>query len=212
MHRHEVFDDVHYVGWRKSRLDKIQTIFGKDWFKGKSILELACGQGHIGSYIETLGANVTYAEGRKSHCEMMTKLHPKREVININQEEPWSLDRQFDMIIHWGVLYHLDNWKQDLACTLKHSGMVLLESEVLDSNDSIEIKIEEPFDGWDQAISTVGSRPSASLVEQVLSSLGATYTRYDHADLNSGFHQYDWKVENTGESRNGIRRFWIVEK
>jgi hypothetical protein len=38
----------HYNNWRKTRIDKILSIFDKEFFKGKTVLELGAGHGDFG--------------------------------------------------------------------------------------------------------------------------------------------------------------------
>jgi hypothetical protein len=144
------------------------------------------------------------------------KVHPKRSKALLNAlyklSENQSLEKEFDIVIHWGVLYHLDNWKADLQISIRHGKIIFLESEVCDSNDpEIEIKVNEP-EQYDQAIGRTGSRPSAEMVEKYISETGATFIRYDDSDLNSDSHTYDWPVRNTKNAPAGQRRFWIIKK
>lgn len=236
----------HYEGWRHTRITKLVSLLGgEEWFKGKAVLELACGFGHTSELISQWGALVTLAEGREPHAKHAAQHHapPGRPVIHLNQDHRWNLDHdiypmyvrqpsneiveekwdakpnpvKFDLVIHWGVLYHLNNWQQDLECALRHTDLLCLESEIADSLDpTYDQKVSE---SWaDAALSTSeggssrGSRPSASHVENVLDSLGCTYTRYDDAALNFRYHKYDWKVNDTGEFPPGQRRFWLVRK
>jgi predicted RNA methylase len=207
----ERFGD-HYNTWRQVRVQKVESIFGKEFFKGKTILELACGYGDIGMHFDSLGAKVTFAEGRQEHIDIFKKRYPDKEIIQLNQEFPWDLKRKFDIVIHWGVLYHIDNWQQDLSCVVKHTNLIFLESEVCDSdNEDLDLK-PEASDRYDQELGKFASRPSANNVEKNLKQLGYKYTRYDDADLNSGFHVYDWEVKNTDTWYHGLRRFWVVKK
>ena len=131
---------------------------------------------------------------------------------NLNQNKIWELEKKFDIVIHWGVLYHLNDWKSDLISTLKHSDLIFLESEVSDSDDvNFDLKIKEK-DGYDQALDGIGSRPSANNVELFIKNLGFDIERFDDENLNSTFHQYNWKVTNTNTWRHGLRRFWIIKK
>lgn len=212
----------HYRGWRPKRIQKIEQIFGKEFFKDKTILELACGYGDIGKHFkENLGAKVTFAEGREEHIPHIIENNPECEVIHLNQENPWQLEEKFDIIIHFGVMYHLENWKQDLECTLKHSNLIILESEIADSYDpKFEQKFIDP-ESYDQSIhpDRKATRPSAGYVESVFKENGFSFVRYDDSDLNDGLHRYDWLVtgnaERPGVTRNdggGLRRFWVARK
>lgn len=207
----ERFGD-HYTSWRMTRLNKIESIFGKQFFKGKKILELACGYGDNGMHFVNLGAEVTFAEGRQEHIDVFKKRYPDQEIILLNQEFEWDLQRKFDIVIHWGVLYHIDKWQQDLACVAKHANLIFLESEVCDSDDeTVDLKLE-PADRYDQELGPFASRPSANNIEKNLKELGFKFTRYDDKDLDAGMHEYSWKVENTLTWKYGLRRFWVVNK
>ena len=248
------FKGGHYEGWRHTRITKLVSLLGgEEWFKGKTVLELACGFGHTSELISEWGAIVTLTEGRKPHVVHAARHHAPvgRPVIVLNQEFPWNLAHvtdethvrqpsnevvvepptaarpfpdqsakpnpvKFDLVIHWGILYHLTNWQQDLASALRHTNLLCLESEVGDSEDPThDPKVREGWPG-DSALGeegdSDGSRPSAAHVEKILDDLGCTYTRYDDADLNFHYHKYDWKANNTGLAPAGQRRFWLVRK
>jgi len=203
--------DGHYTDWRIKRFDKIISIFGEEFFKDKTMLELGAGFGENGKMFEELGAKVTYAEARKEHLDVLLERNSQTETILLDQDRSWNLNRKFDIIIHWGVLYHLNNWKQDLTCALSHSNLIFLESEVCRSNNpNLEIKQYEC--GYDQAINNIGSRPSAIMIENYLTSLGCKIDRYDDAELNSSFHTYNWSVPTPSPEDyiEGYRRFWII--
>jgi SAM-dependent methyltransferase len=212
----------HYVHWRKVRIDKIEQIFGKEFFKDKTVLELACGYGDIGKYFkENLQSNVTFAEGREEHFPYIRGNIPGCNILHINQENHWELETKYDVIIHFGVMYHLDNWKQDLECTLRHSDLIILETEVADTDDpTFEQKFVDPV-SYDQAMGPklLATRPSAAYIESVFTENGFSFVRYDDTDLDSGVHNYSWKVTETAKAHKterfsgfGKRRFWIVRK
>jgi len=212
----------HYVLWRQVRINKIEQIFGKEFFKDKTILELGCGYGDIGKYFkESLQADVTFAEGREEHFPFIRGNVSGCKIVHINQENHWQLETKYDVVIHFGVMYHLDNWKQDLECTLKHSDLVILETEVADSNDpTFEQKFVDMI-SYDQAMGPklLATRPSAAYIESVFSENGFSFVRYDDTDLDTDIHNYSWKVTGSAESHKsersvgvGKRRFWVVRK
>lgn len=204
--------DGHYNEWRVKRVNFIEKLYGKSFFRDKTILELGCGHGHIGRYLQNqLGAKVTFADGRIEHLDVIKGIMPNAETVCFDQNLPWNLDRQFDLIIHWGVLYHLDNWRQDLECTAKHTNLILLESEVCDSEDpEFEIKVNQ-VEGYDQDLGEFSTRPSAAAIEEKLIDLEFLYNRFDNKELNHDFHCYDWEPVTTNSFTKGHRRFWICE-
>jgi SAM-dependent methyltransferase len=203
----------HYIQWRVNRVNFIEKLYGKSFFRDKTILELGCGHGHIGRYLQNqLGAKVTFSDGRLGHLDVLRGVMPSAETICIDQNNPWDLERTFDIVIHWGVLYHLDNWRQDLACAAKHTNLLFLESEVCDSEDpEFEIKVDQ-VDGYDQDLGKFSTRPSAAAIEEQIIENGFLYNRFDNKELNHDFHCYDWEPLTTNLFTKGHRRFWICEK
>ena len=109
------------------------------------------------------------------------------------------------------MLYHLNHYQENLKHCIRSCRHMFLETEVLDSSDDEVVFLPENPDLYDQAFNGVGCRPSELHLENVLSSAGARFERCFRAELNAEFHTYDWKIENTKASRNGLRRAWFVD-
>jgi len=205
----------HYHGWRITRINKIIQIFGEEYFDNKTLLELGCGFGDIGLYFEGLGSDVLFADGRGQHLAKIKERHRDKtiNIVCIDQDRRWNLKRRFDVILHMGVLYHLQHWRRDLKCALDHSDLIILESEVANSSNP-RFSLKRSEFGYDQALHKVACRVSASNIEKELTNLGASFERYDDEDLNSGLHIYDWKVNRKLPiwEPARFRRFWIVKK
>jgi 2-polyprenyl-3-methyl-5-hydroxy-6-metoxy-1,4-benzoquinol methylase len=201
-----------YDDWSTKRINKLVSILGYQWFAGKRILDVGCGHGNNGKSFVKLGASCKFTDGREQHVNALKEEGATVEFMD--QDKPWTIvDEHFDLIIHWGVLYHLDNWKQDLACATAISSLISLESVVANSDDSDrDEKIQEIGSSLnDHALNQVATTMSATNVEQHLTSLGWSHIRYDHSDLNSSPHHYDWTVTNAGNV-HGQRRFWLCGK
>jgi hypothetical protein len=119
------------------------------------------------------------------------------------------------------LLYHLYNWKQDLICSLNHTDILVLETEVADSDKPLfEYEFTDRND-YDQSITETRrvKRVSANHIEHVLEENNFSFVRCDDEDLNSTMHIYDWKVSGSSEKENldpnndmGRRRFWIAKR
>lgn len=199
--------------WNQSRLTFVLNYFGADWFEGKSVLEVAAGHGQIGDALANLGSRVISTDARAVHVDAIKERG--RIAYIMNQEEPWTIDGYFDLIIHWGVLYHLDHWKEDLREALLRTKMLCLETEIFPSDDpTFEHKRDEPSTQYDQSFSGKGTQPSAEHVEAWLVENGASYMRYDLPELNAGPMQYDWDLKQYMEKgvpgQTVPRRFWMI--
>jgi len=205
----------HYEYWRAKRVTAIVEHYGEAWFKGKKILELGCGYGDIGHVLMTLGAAVTFAEGRVENCDFLRRRFPKNKVYCMNCENEWPFPEEvhFDLILHMGLLYHLDNLWFVLDHCFQCCDNIVLETEVADSDDpDLILKTDECAEGWDQSLIGHGSRPSGPCVEKHIQEQGWQYERVTDSRCNAIFHVYDWEVENTKTWRNGLRRFWFCKK
>jgi 2-polyprenyl-3-methyl-5-hydroxy-6-metoxy-1,4-benzoquinol methylase len=215
-----------YNLWRINRVKKMESVLGRDWFRGKKILELACGAANIGAYFQSLGAHVTVADARQDYLDLAKKKY-NLKTLYINQEEPWVLSEKYDLIIHFGVLYHLDNWCQDLRSAVSNTDMMFLESAVANTNDpNFEHKLKEDRSDGQNSYSGVATVVSADNIEKQLKELNCQFQRYDDIDLdmpNRRLYQYSWLVTGkisgyetslTFEDRPlyGGRRLWLVKK
>lgn len=203
----------HYELWRMKRITAIVDHYGESWFRGKSVLELGSGYGDIGFVFSTLGAEVTYAEGRQDNYDVLRRRFPNSRIYHMNCENEWPFPQgeHFDLIIHMGLLYHLNDFQFSLEKCLSHTDELILETEVCDSADPyMVLKTEE--EGWDQALDGTGSRPSGAFIERFLSEHGWSYERVMDSRCNALFHVYDWEIENTNTWKNGLRRFWFCKK
>ena len=214
--------------WRLHRVKKLVQVFGVEWFKNKKILELGCASGNIGLALQALGADVTFADARCENLESVIRKKSNVKTVLINQEQEWSINTKFDLIIHFSVLYNIKNWKQDIKCTLSQGRYVALETAVAKYDTKFETLIYEavysnlPNYG---SYSGTGSLVSSSSIEEVILNNGSTYMRYDDADisLSRRTFRYDWEESSSHNITNehimnswwdnphfGGRRFWII--
>jgi len=208
------FDD--YNVWIDAKVRKLEQIFGgEEFWKGKTVLEVGCGYGNVGKYFhEKYGAIVSFSDGREGNLPHIRTNNPGCEVFHLDQNNPWDLgDRKFDMIMHFGVLYHLTNWKQDIMYACKYTDLLVLESEVIDAfaADYERHSGEEAGDAHN-AVSGQRIHTSPSGIEAEFTKNGFEFKRYDDKDLNAVYHHYDWKEENRLDLVGGRRRFWVARR
>jgi predicted RNA methylase len=200
----------HYINWRKARLVCIEKYIVEGFFKSKTLLELGCGHGHLGNEFFKMGANVTCSDARKEHIDIVNIRYPELSTILLDCDT-YTITTKYDIVLHWGVLYHLREIENHLQKIGESCDILLLETEVCDSdNDSFFIQTNEC--GPDQAFNTLGIRPSQAYVEKVLSTVGFKYKCIIDPILNSESHIYDWKITNSNTWKHGLRRFWICWK
>ncbi len=207
------FSNTFQTEWNEKRLKFILRFWGKYWFPGKRILEVACGRGFFGQEFAKLGADVLFTDARQLFVDELVTNGYTAQVMD--QDKPWNVAGPFDLVIHFGVLYHLNDWKQDLRCAIETAPVVLLETETIDSLDpTYEEKIKEAEE-YDQSFNVTATKFSDAHVEAFLTELGVTFTRYDDPALDVlPTFIYSWKhgdIEGPSYHKNTIRRrMWLI--
>jgi SAM-dependent methyltransferase len=211
----------HYYGWRIKRVAWLLRHLGPETLRDKTVLEVGCGYGDLGAHFLALGAQVTFADAREEHLDVVRARYPEARRVRLDAAERFPFpDDGFDLVLHLGVLYHLppDAVKAAIAEACRIGRQMCLETIVSDSDDPTYCPATVEA-GYDQAFGGTGSRPSPALVEACLTSASLDWRRFDDAALNSGPHAYDWQPKNNGEydathsgRRWGHRRLWMIRK
>jgi 2-polyprenyl-3-methyl-5-hydroxy-6-metoxy-1,4-benzoquinol methylase len=96
-----------YDNWRISRLNGVKKYIKPEYFKCKTLLELGCGYADIGNMFYDLGAIVTSSDARKEHLDIVKQKYPHIKTLLIDGENA-NIPDNYDIILHWGLLYHLN--------------------------------------------------------------------------------------------------------
>ena len=202
--------DGHYINWRISRMNGVKKYISPEYFKSKTLLEVGCGYADIGNMFHELGAIVTSSDIRKEHLENVRNKYPHIKTLLIDGDNDKIKDK-YDIILHWGLLYHLNEIEIHLENVSEKCDVLLLETEVCDSDDR-QFYISTNENGYDQAFNNKGIRPSESYIQTILEKNGFQFKLIKDPILNSGMHSYDWNITNSKISKHGLRRFWICWK
>ena len=96
----------HYIDWRTSRMNGVKKYILPSYFKSKTLLEVGCGHADVGNMFYELGADVTSSDVRKEHLDTVTHKYPHIKTLLIDGDNN-SIKDKYDIIVHWGLLYHL---------------------------------------------------------------------------------------------------------
>lgn len=211
--------DRTYMDWRVRRVEKMLEIYGVEWFAGKRLVELGCGHAEIGAFFAELGADVLCVDGRVrnvNHAKLMNRDVPGLRFEVRDLENDFLSLGQFDLMINFGLLYHLRAADQHLATCFAMSDEIVLESVVCDSLDPYcIIEREERSEVDEEALNGIGSRPSPFYIERLAEEAGFRVDRHFSSDLNSGkFFRYDWCHRDDGAPNDDFvkRRFWRLKR
>lgn len=212
--------DAVFDRYRESELTRLANLFAHvdlARYKGMKVLEVGAGLGRLGEAFALLGFDVTSSDGRPEHVEQMRRVGRKAVVLDLDRQVLRDAGR-FDIVLAFGVLYHLREPRQFLLNCAEMAQVLFLESVVCDREAAVLDLVEERTGryGRDQALHGTGCRPSCSWVENTCREAGFEEVR----DISSGLANwstgiFDWKSENDGATRRGgrnLRRMWVASK
>ncbi len=160
----EVFDTPEAVALNRARLDHLDSL-GLD-LKGKRVLDVGCGVGHLANFFVKKGCEVVCLDGRVENINKLRSLYPDLAAHRITNVETESLSTfgMFDIVFCYGLVYHLENPLAALrnlesVC----SELLLLETLICDHTLPI-LRLEDESLSSNQALQGLGCRPSPSYV------------------------------------------------
>ena len=206
--------DKGYIEWQITRIAYLIDLFGEGFFVGKKILELGCFHGGISKLLHNLlsgTGSLTCVEGFLDNYNYCKTTYPNINFIHADLDSPdtnkWQFDDHYDIIVHWGLLYHLQYPIQSIQSCLKHCDMLFLESVTVDTEILFQLITEKNIWGTDQALHNIGSRANIDFIESAFRHLN--FKRYDDPKLNANNQpKYNLPLSNSGKEH---RKFWIIK-
>jgi SAM-dependent methyltransferase len=215
-----IFEATYY---RESQLTRLTNLFAHtdlERWSGMSVLEVGAGLGHLGDAFAQLGFDVTSTDGRPEHVQAMQDRGRRSFVLDLDQLDNSDVgpDLRFDVILCFGVLYHLAQPARFLEWCGRAARVLLLETAVCDRSEPVIDWVKEPT-GWrgqDQALSGLGCRPSPAWVEETCRTAGFDVVRDVSNPLgNWTSGRFDWvRLDDGAWRRDGInlRKMWVCER
>ena len=208
----ETFDQSEAIEINRARMTHLASLGLA--LKGKRVLDVGCGVGHLAQFFVKQGCDVVCIDGREQNIASLHSRYPSlvAHVANV-ETEPLSQFGRFDVVFCYGLLYHLENpiaALRNMASVCEE--LLLLETMICDSTLPVLRTNDEPR-AFSQALGGLGCRPTPSYVVLVINRLGFKFvyaSKYppEHSDFK--FH---WK-NNFDTWRNGhpLRCIFIASR
>jgi SAM-dependent methyltransferase len=212
-----IFEASYY---RESNLSRLANLFAHadvERWRGMRVLEVGAGLGHLGDAFADLGFDVTSTDGRQEHVEAMRARGRESFVLDLDTTGVNEAG-DFELVLAFGVLYHLAHPEEFLHSCGKTAKVLLLETAVCDRREPVVDWVTEAG-GWrgkDQAVGGRGCRPSPSWVEDTCRQAGFDTVRdisNPLGDWSSG--TFGWEPHGHGEWRRdgvNLRKMWVCER
>ena len=127
----------------------------------QTALDLGCGVGYFCSSLQDLGLRVTAADARAENIAEARSRFPGIDFQVADLEDPSLANLgTFDLVLCFGLLYHLENPMRAIRNLCALTGkLLLLESMAVDEEQPFFLLLDEP-EGEDQSLRAVSCYPS----------------------------------------------------
>ena len=127
----------------------------------RTALDLGCGVGYFSSLLQDLGLRVTAVDARAENIAEARSRFPGIDFHVADAEDASLADLgTFDLVLCFGLLYHLENPMRAIRNLCALTGkLLLLESMAVDEEQPFFLLLDEP-EGEDQSLRAVSCYPS----------------------------------------------------
>ena len=158
----------------------------------RSALDVGCGVGHFSALLRDLQLQVTAFDGRPENIAEARKRHAGVDFRVADAEEfASSSSGVFDLVLCFGLLYHLENPMRGMRNLRALTGkLLLLESMMVEDDQPFLLLLDEPA-GDDQSLRAVSCYPSEGAIIKMAYRAGFPHVyRFrqlpDHQDFRPG--------------------------
>ncbi len=151
--------------------------------EGLRVLDIACNSGFWSVQFALLGADVTGFDARP---ELIAQANLLKRIVDVDNVEfrqlnffdmtPETLGGQFDVVLNFGVLYHLPEALDTLVRTRAMAAKyIVLDTGVhTTSNAAVYVRWEDPYDIHAAADPGIVALPSRSAIDYMLKHVGVS--------------------------------------
>jgi SAM-dependent methyltransferase len=155
----------------------------------RSAIDVGCGFGMFSSDLRGLGLDVVAVDVREENVTEARRRHGQIHFVVANIEDPAIIDvGRFDIVLCFGLLYHLENPFAAIRHLEKLTGGTLVLESVCIPGSSPEAMLIEEQRAADQALRYIALVPSESWLIKTLYASGFPFVHRlrrvpDHADF-----------------------------
>jgi SAM-dependent methyltransferase len=189
-----VFDQQHYEHLNRARGEVASRLLTelKPTLGLRTAIDVGCGLGYFSRFLASFGLDVTGIDGREQNASEGRRRYPGIRFITANVESPdFEKIGTFDLVLCFGLLYHLENPFQAVRNLHTLTGRVLLIESMCAPGSSPSMEFLDEYHGEDQALDYVAFYPTEACLVKMLFRAGFPFVYGlanppDHEDFREG--------------------------
>lgn len=188
-----VFDQEHYQRLNSAREVVLASALGA-WtprFGLSTAADVGCGLGYFSNFLAGRGFKTTGLDGREENVAECCRRWPAAHFHRVNIEDSGvSEGGQFDFVLCFGLLYHLENPFAAIRNLHALTGHLLVVESMCIPHANAVFELRDENCGEDQGLNYVALYPSESALIKLLYQSGFSFVyRFDPMPDQSDFHE-----------------------
>lgn len=166
-----IFDAEHYASLNATREEALSGVLKSLTWQPplRSAIDVGCGTGYFSKYLESQGFEITAVDGREENVADTNKRVPNARVATINAEDPrLSEVGKFDLVLCFGLLYHLENPFRTIRSLHEMTKHLLLVEGVIFAGKEMIMGLVDEGHGDDQGLNYVAFYPTESCLIKMI--------------------------------------------
>jgi SAM-dependent methyltransferase len=208
----ECFDTREAIELNRARLAHLVSL--ELPLAGSRVLDVGCGVGHLAAELVNLGFSVVCVDGREENVASLRSRYPSlaAHVADVETGALHLLGR-FDVVLCYGLLYHLENPIKALRNIESICGEALLLETMICDHSLPVLRIEDDTLSSNQGLRGIGCRPSPGYLAVALSRVGFRHVYAPRVPPNHPDFQFEWRnnLDSTRDGRN-MRCVFVASK
>lgn len=178
MKENGAFDQEQAKQINKVRMEVLnQLLIGfKDKYQLRSALDVGCGVGKFSHFLSNLNFKTTAIDGRQENVNEAKRRYPQINFLRFNVEENDIINLgKFDLVLCFGLLYHLENPFKAIRNLHNLTGKILIAESMISPDEKPTTSIVDEGRAENQGLNYVALIPSESGLVKMLYHSGFSF-------------------------------------
>lgn len=201
------FDLDHYVVINKAREAWLKDVIRQLPIRDEltTALDVGCGAGFFSGVLQELGFSVEGMDLREENLALCRDRYPTIPFRQVNLDLPFELARTYDMVLLFGILYHLQSPLQTILNLAKSIGRLAIISTRTAPGNEMACYLYQEYQGMAHNHARITAVPT-------FPALLAMFNQAGFPHIYRPEHQPDHPQWRPDQTPSGLRHCFIISR